>query len=241
MRIVPIHFDKIESTQTYAKNFINENHIDQNNIYIITAEQQTAGYGSRGSNWQSIAGNLHVTYIIPDDLCQFNPLRITQCVALSVCHELENHNMTPKIKWRNDILLENKKVAGILSERINKDLKTYWVVGIGMNLYYSPDIKHGVSILHIYPKHTLHNRDIAASILQRILYNARNDSVVINSGYADRLAYLGTVVNFYNQSKIISGYFIGIDNTGHPILEIENSRQVINSEYRMEYSTASRL
>lgn len=111
MQIKKIHLTNVDSTQNYAKRFV-ESHIITN-PYIITADMQTSGYGKNKSKWHSIDGNLFVSYILPLTLplsykhAQNNVYQITASIALAVSETLDSYGIKTYIKWYNDILIKN--------------------------------------------------------------------------------------------------------------------------------------
>jgi len=116
-----IYFDKINSTQTYAKERA-RNGI-KNEIYV--AKEQTLGVGRNGHSWVSNDGGLYFSFITDS----FNDI-YTLTVGVAVYKALDElYGIKTKIKWPNDILVNNKKVAGIICEKV-KDLI---IVGIGVN------------------------------------------------------------------------------------------------------------
>ena len=83
---------------------------------VVIAEEQTAGRGRFGRKWESPAGlNLYFTLVLRPDI---NRLRALSIVApLAVCRAIEGStSLRPQIKWPNDVLVDRKKLAGILPE-----------------------------------------------------------------------------------------------------------------------------
>ena len=133
-----IHFDSINSTNTWAKQQAHT--FDPHQFTCITALEQTAGRGRFLRQWLSPKGNIYATlyFSLP---CSFPHLsNISQVLSLSCCKVLINKKFSPQIKWPNDLLLEEKKVAGILTE--TKQFKEYTgvVLGIGINVNMAPEL-----------------------------------------------------------------------------------------------------
>lgn len=103
---------------------------------VVTADYQTKGRGQRGSNWQSEAGkNLLMSIVVyPDFLKASEAFVLSKCIALATCDLLADYSNQVRIKWPNDILIEGKKVAGILIENILRGADIYaTIAGIGIN------------------------------------------------------------------------------------------------------------
>lgn len=135
MKIVHTHFDTIDSTNSWAKRNIET--FDENVITLITADEQTAGYGRFKRSWESPKGkNIYATFVwfVKEPLTYYVG-QIPHLLALSLCHVLEQKGLAPLIKWPNDLLLNNKKIAGILCETtsLNDHTKTI-ICGVGLNV-----------------------------------------------------------------------------------------------------------
>lgn len=127
-----LHFDTIGSTNDYAKKIGNEL-IDGS---VIISEEQTKGKGRLGRVWESKAGEgIWMSIILKPDLIPNKAPFITLIAGASIVKALNILGVDAKIKWPNDIIINNKKLSGILTElsaeigRVN-----YIVVGIGMNV-----------------------------------------------------------------------------------------------------------
>ena len=124
-----IKLDVTPSTSTYAK----ENSSSLPLPSLIIADKQTAGRGRRGNSFYSPENTgLYMTLLLEVS----NPIPlITPATAVSICRVIEEKfNLEPKIKWVNDIFLNDKKICGILSECFTANGKTMVAIGIGINL-----------------------------------------------------------------------------------------------------------
>ncbi len=104
---------------------------------IVVAEMQNDGRGRRGRNWYSPAHQgIYLSIILRPSLPLKELSRVSLVNAVAVAETLETElNLPARIKWPNDILIENRKVAGILSEAVtDMDGIEYIVTGIGMNI-----------------------------------------------------------------------------------------------------------
>lgn len=102
----------------------------------ISAARQIAGRGRRGRAWESQSGNLFATLLIPPERPQSEWPTLSFVSSLAVAGMV--HGFAPRasatLKWPNDVLLEGRKVAGILLERCGPAL----AIGIGVNLAHFP-------------------------------------------------------------------------------------------------------
>lgn len=122
---------EVSSTMDVAKELA-----ERGDKAIVIAEKQTAGRGRLSRAWKSDLGGLWITLILLDK----RPLKYAFVFpflsALAVANALkETYNLSPTLKWPNDVLLSEKKVAGILLEvKGEADLMDYALIGIGVNL-----------------------------------------------------------------------------------------------------------
>lgn len=128
-----IYLENIDSTNLWAKNNIET--LDDKTV--VFAEAQTQGRGRLQRTWVDLGkGNLFMSLVLKPgenfDECYAN---LTQYMSVTLCRVLEEYNIKPEIKWPNDVLINGKKIAGILSEAsVRGTTFKGLVLGIGVNL-----------------------------------------------------------------------------------------------------------
>lgn len=128
-----IHFEQIDSTNTWAKRHIDE--WASEGVTLITASGQSAGRGRFKRRWESPSDvNIYATFCFWFDLQRTDIGHIPQLLALAAAQTLEKNGFAPTIKWPNDVLLKGKKVAGILCETVLEQGQRGIVCGIGLNV-----------------------------------------------------------------------------------------------------------
>lgn len=129
-----IFLENIDSTNSWAKINI-ENLADRTVVY---AESQTQGRGRLARIWVDLGrGNLFMTLVLkPGENFDERYANLTQYMSVTLCKVLEKeYNINPEIKWPNDVLINGKKIAGILSEAsVKGSVFKGLVLGIGVNL-----------------------------------------------------------------------------------------------------------
>ena len=125
-------FDKIPSTQDAAHELISTGR--GANRTAVVALAQSAGRGRHRRKWVSHHGNLYASFIYD---CDVRDGRLAYSVAVAVAETLISYGIEPTIKWPNDILVDGKKVSGILIEYSG----AYVVVGIGINIKTNPTVR----------------------------------------------------------------------------------------------------
>jgi len=103
---------------------------------VIIAKHQHCGRGRMQRQWQSIHGGLYMTWVIRPQLNAQQCFAYTFAAALAIVHSLEQmFNITAKVKWPNDVLVDSQKIAGILTEtQFENNQFAYLNIGIGMNV-----------------------------------------------------------------------------------------------------------
>lgn len=103
---------------------------------VVLAERQTAGRGRRDNRWQSLPGrDLMLSVLLRPPAQQELWPRITSLAALAVCKAVESElPLRPRIKWPNDIYLNDRKICGLLAEACFSSSGTFLCLGIGINV-----------------------------------------------------------------------------------------------------------
>ena len=128
------YFAEIDSTNTYARHLAEA---DAREGEIVLAEAQTQGRGRLGRRWQSPPfANLYFSVILRPQLPPMQAPQITLTAAVALVETVTSFITQPvTIKWPNDILVDGKKLAGILTEAsCDPDKVNFVILGIGVNL-----------------------------------------------------------------------------------------------------------
>ncbi len=131
------YFEMLESTNITAQKLARQGALEGE---IVVAEQQTHGKGRLGRNWSSPPRtNLYLSLILRPKLLPAHTPQITLMAAVAVADTVASFlPMAPEIKWPNDILVQGKKIAGILTESsCDSERVLFVILGIGVNLNYS--------------------------------------------------------------------------------------------------------
>lgn len=124
-----LKFDEIDSTNNYMK----ENFSKFENYDIVAAKNQTSGRGRRGNTWSSSEGMALFSFLLKTE----NKLDILEYTKLPLITGISTLVALKKIKdgaynfkWTNDVFLDNKKLCGILIEKVEEN----FIIGIGINV-----------------------------------------------------------------------------------------------------------
>ena len=132
-----VHLNEVDSTNNYARSLIQDKLPIEGTV--VTADVQTNGRGQRSNKWET-EGNLNLTcsYILrPAFLAAKNQFVLSAAVALAVFETVSEFLPTEsvEIKWPNDIIVNQEKIAGILIENNLRGMNLHTsIVGIGLNV-----------------------------------------------------------------------------------------------------------
>lgn len=127
------YYDEIGSTNQQAK--LDAEH-GAGHGALVVADMQTAGRGRRGRTWSSPPGtNVYFTLILKPQLDPDKASMLTPVMGMAVAEGIRRTcGLAPRIKWPNDIVINGKKVCGILAEMsLEQDYIHYLVIGVGIN------------------------------------------------------------------------------------------------------------
>tara|TARA_Y100000590_G_C15682306_1_gene1000279 strand:+ start:319 stop:903 length:585 start_codon:yes stop_codon:yes gene_type:complete len=150
MKFKIFKFKNVTSTNDVAINLIRKKKYKNGCVY---AETQTKGRGTHGKKWVSDKGNLFGSVFFPlkENYPTFNEFSVINPVIISNVIKNFCHLKKISLKWPNDLLINKKKICGILQELITLNNKKFLIVGIGINIASSPNIDNNyqtTNILH---------------------------------------------------------------------------------------------
>ena len=233
-------FKEVESTNTVAELFA-EFGSDEGTVVI--SEIQTKGKGRLGRKWESPAGGLWLSIILkPDTIPSKAPL-ITLAAGVAVAKTLRNIGADAGIKWPNDILINDKKVSGILTEaNIKSNIVNYVIVGVGIDNNFNIDIlPEELQKTSTTLKNELKTEITETKLISKFLNEFEKVYDLFKDEKIDEILYdwrkmsrtIGSYVEIkQTHGKLLKGYAIGINNEGTLILEENNGnlKKVISGE-----------
>lgn len=235
--IVLKKFEEIHSTNDYLK----ENKIK--NWTFIWSKYQSKGRGQKG-NWEAERGkNLTFSfYLIPDKLktIDFFLLNIFICNALH--KTLHPYSKYLFIKWPNDILLKDKKIAGVLIENsISKEILKSSIIGIGINVNQinfsgfekASSLKKELGIEFNLEKLL---KELIKNIQQEYILLKELKKETLKEYYLNHLYKKGELCSFDHKGKMIKARLMGIDSQGKLLLKFEREEENLKSFEQKEIS-----
>lgn len=217
--------DVIPSTNSLAKELFNT----LPSTSVITAEGQTAGRGRMGRNFYSPSNTgAYFSVVIKGNFTFDTAMAFTPLTAVAVCKAIENiTSLRPKIKWVNDVYLNDKKVCGVLTESIvdEKGLSGV-IIGVGVNLQ-TQDFPTDVIATSLFYKglecHELIGA-ITAEILKETPYIAQYRYI---DEYRKRDLLYGESIKYIQNGSELLGVCKGISSTAGLIVEGQDGKTTI--------------
>ena len=140
MKLKQFNFKKVQSTNQTSIRVINNSNCK---FGLIVSETQSNGRGQYGRKWISYKGNIFMSIFYKLNKINLSLSSLTKKNCLLVKKVISKYckkNIT--FKSPNDLLIDNKKICGILQEKIEKSDEKYLIVGIGINLIKSPNLSN---------------------------------------------------------------------------------------------------
>ncbi len=139
MKFEIFKFEKVTSTNDVAINLIKE---EQKEFGCVYANTQTKGRGTHGRKWISDKGNLFSSIFFPlkKNYPPFNEFSIINPIIISGIIKNFCKEGNINLKFPNDVLVNGKKICGILQELITSNNKNFLIIGIGINVVSNPNI-----------------------------------------------------------------------------------------------------
>ena len=233
-----LYYKEIDSTNTKAKEIAKKNNTD---FSVVTSEIQTKGTGRFNRAWHSPKGGIWTSLILKPDISPNKANKITLIAAASVFKVLSELNIACKIKWPNDIYINNKKFCGILTlMNCNAQKIKHIIVGVGMNINIKKeDFKSNLNATSLLiEKNTEYNR---AKILAHFLnyfenlydkFIEKDDLSEVIDICRNNLLFVNKDANLVTLKTTETVTCIGIDDDGELIIKDSKGKfkKVISGE-----------
>jgi len=227
-----IHLDSVDSTNNYGKELASTGFNDGT---LIVAEEQTKGRGRLGREWISQKGKgIWMTIMLKPDLKPDMASQVTLIAALSVLRGIKNvTDIDVMIKWPNDLVINGKKVCGILTELgAEIDIINYLCVGIGINVNSEEDDFNKIGLntatsLKVTVGKTIDRKRLIVEILESFenLYKQFLQKGSIDymlEEYKKHLVNLGKEVKIILKNNEIKGIAEDVNSKGHLMVRLDN-------------------
>lgn len=227
-------FPLIDSTMDEARRLIESGQSLDGEL--IWADEQSKGRGRQSRTWITCPGNFMGTIVLNPKVPASKAAEISFVTALAVGETVKlfiPNTYQIHYKWPNDVLVEGKKIAGILLEAVNLPTQASpWIsIGIGINVQSHPEnVFFKSTCINKFAKKDLNLLDIQSrlcALFEKYLNIWRQEGFSpIRKFWLKSAANLGKRINVISGENTITGKFIEIDSQGRLILEDESHHQI---------------
>lgn len=215
----------------------------ESNVYeytVVSADTQTAGKGRSGHSWESPKGtSISTSMILFPDKSHYERLsQITLLAGVSVCKAIEKlTNLNPMIKWPNDILLNEKKVCGILVENITSPQKeSALIVGIGINVHtkeFPEELSKKATSIDIETNVSVKRSELISVLWEEFIayyeiFLRGSICDIISGEFSKRLINRGREVEVIRADERIKGICLGVNDKGQLLVKTNEDTLTID-------------
>ncbi|MCI8682430.1 MAG: biotin--[acetyl-CoA-carboxylase] ligase [Lachnospiraceae bacterium] len=239
------YYDEIDSTNTEAKRVAEETRGTEGHGTVFVADMQTFGRGRRGRAWNSPHGTgIFFTILLKPDIDPANASMLTLVQALAAAAGIRAvTGLDARIKWPNDIVVNGKKIVGILTEMSAQiDYVNHIVVGTGINVHqteFPPEIAKTAASLDLELQHAGKTPQISrAGLLGNVLEQFEHYyEIYLNTQDLSALfeEYNSLLVNCRRRVRVLDpggefeGTALGIDSRGELLVERAQGVEKVSS------------
>ncbi|MDO5402967.1 MAG: biotin--[acetyl-CoA-carboxylase] ligase [Eubacteriales bacterium] len=233
-----VYFEETDSTNNEAKKHAETGVKNAPDGTLFITECQTGGRGRRGRGWESPAGSgIWMSLLLRPSINPNNASMLTLVTALAVARTvfLVTGSRGCKIKWPNDIVLNKKKICGILTEMsAETDFIHYVVIGIGINVNtaeFDDDIKDKASSLYMETKVHVKRSEIVAVFSSEFkkyyeIFLETKDMSGLIDDYNSMLINAGREVSIISADEEYTGTASGINQKGELLVTRDDGSRV---------------
>ncbi len=228
-----VYFDETDSTNNQAKVFGEKGDVHGT---LFVADKQTAGKGRRGRGWDSPPGeSIYMTLLLRPEISPERAPMLTLVMGLSVAEAIrEAAGIETKIKWPNDIVVDKKKVCGILTEMTTEMMYVnYVVIGVGINVNqqgFPDEIAKMATSLYKKTGKVYRRSELIAAVLERFEKNydtflRTGDLSGIQEAYDAALVNCGQEVKVLEPGHEYEAVAEGINENGELMVRLPDGRK----------------
>jgi BirA family biotin operon repressor/biotin-[acetyl-CoA-carboxylase] ligase len=206
---------------------------------VVIADAQSAGRGRIGKPWFSPPGvNLHLSVLLKPSIKITEARFLTLIGSLAIADAIALYNVKTQVKWPNDVLVNDRKIAGVLAEvQLRNGQIEHLILGMGVNLnidrpmmdLYFGDAAAGATSLYEALGKTIDRNDFTARLLERLEHHY---FAFLEKGKAPVLAqwrahsFLGRRVSVKEEDMHVEGIALELDEEGCLIVALDDGSSV---------------
>ena len=216
-----IQLDDVSSTNLYLRKLIKDKSINEN--ILVSTNYQEKGRGQRSNIWESEKNmNILISFLYVHTTNNYDLFKFNMLISLAIYDFLSKYFKTGlKIKWPNDLMINNKKIAGVLVQNIESNFKS--IIGVGININqkefknFSPQATSFSNEL---------NKEFNRNVLILELMNNFENYLInyfqfndLKNSYMLKIYKFKQQTNFLNNLKEFKGEIINFNSSGEIIIK----------------------
>lgn len=228
-----ICYQETDSTNLRAKQMGDEGAMHGT---LVVADRQTAGRGRRGRSWSSPPGSsIYMSILLRPEISPEKAPMLTLVMASSVAEGiLDCENVDVRIKWPNDIIVNGKKLVGILTELSTQiDYINHVTVGVGINVNlteFPEEIRETATSLRLETGHMVRRAPLIAAVMRRFEENysrflQTGDLTLLMERYSSLLINKDREVRILGAREQYCAYALGINEKGELLVRREDGTE----------------
>ncbi|WP_373897150.1 biotin--[acetyl-CoA-carboxylase] ligase [Haloimpatiens sp. FM7315] len=229
-----MYFETIDSTNIKAKKLAAEGVLEGT---VVIAEEQTEGKGRLGRSWISPKNKgIWMSLILRPDINPMKVSMITEVAAAAAVKAIEDMGVKAYIKWPNDIVVENKKLCGILTEMTGEvDKVNYVILGMGINANldledFQSELRDEATSIKIETGKNIVRKELVAKLLN--YFENFYESFVIKGDIEKSLEIcreksilLGKEIQVIGRNEVKKARALDIDNEGRLVVRFDDEKE----------------
>ena len=173
------HFPSIPRGMEKARRLIHESEVKNRSFHsgtVILADEMTQSKGRFERSWHAPKGGLWMTLVMVNTLLPESSLLLPMAVGVSCCEVIRHYGIPAHLKWVNDVLVDGRKISGILTESFTgqKSGEEFVLLGIGINInndIFPPELADKTASVKSYIKREVAVPELAARLLAKLRWN----------------------------------------------------------------------
>ncbi len=217
-----LRFEELPSTNDFAK----QKRAEGNPLFIL-AKRQSGGRGTKGRSFSSLEGGVYLSLLrFYEDFPAKDAFSIMCGGAVAVCETLLSYGLRPQIKWPNDILVNGRKICGILIENTFRgQTVASSIVGVGLNVC-NPlpvDLQDIATTVYLETGKRFDVEEVASALAERLLQPCSMEK------YRAYLGFVGERVTLLLGEEKRAAILLGVDEEGRLRVNTEEGEKLFSS------------
>jgi len=221
-----LYYPEVTSTMDIARDLARKNCPD---LTVIIAGRQTQGRGRLKRRWLSVDGGLYFTMVLRPPIPVQSSFKVNFLASLTLARVIrEMLHIDAMVKWPNDILVDGRKVSGMLSELEAEADRVFFIsIGIGINVNNDPsEAEPGASSLKKISGREISRKDLLTRFLEAFSESMKNsDFEDVISEWKNYTVTLGRHVRIVTHLEESEGLAVDVDENGALVIELVNGEQ----------------